>query len=360
MNKISLKLTKTYDENEILKALRESFEFIGGLDSIVKSGDTVLLKLNLTGPFRPEQAATTHPVLVKMMVRLIKECGGHPIIGDGPATIKSPIKDTGIEDVAQEEKVPAFVFEKFQQVHLSDYSIVRDISYSTDVLQADKVISMPKLKTHALTLYTGAIKNMFGAVAFEQRKALHKYKTQEEFSKLLTDIFSVRVPDLTVMDGIWGMDGIGPVHGNPVNFGVLLVSRDAVAIDALSATLLGYKIDDVQMIGRASERNLGESNLDNMFIDDSCYKERILHTANLIPTLQGGLRERFLKLVLGKIQCDSSKCSKCSACLDGCPANAITMNPYPVVDENACLHCFRCYEICFHGALSIKYKKINS
>jgi len=347
---------KNYTEKDLTRIMIEAFEYIGGLESIVKPGETVLLKLNLTGPFPPECAATTHPMIVKIVAKMVKKLKAFPIIADGPATIKSPLQETGIDNVALEEDLKAFLFEKFEKKKVDSFDIVAELMYSSDILKADKIISIPKLKTHALTMFTGAIKNMFGAVAFEQRKSLHKYKKIEDFSKILTDVYSVRVPDLTIMDGIWGMEGIGPVHGQPINLGLFIVSKDGVAVDALSTALLGYNVKDIIMINHAKAKGLGEADLNKMMFNNS-FTEKILQKVNLIPVLNGQMRERFLKIVLGTIACQTDKCIKCQECQKGCPGEAITLNPYPLIDHKKCLNCYRCYEICYNGALQIITKK---
>lgn len=356
MDKISLKICTDYNEQRVSDALDEAMNVIGGLGSIIKPGDTVLIKPNLTGPFAPEQAATTHPALVKAVVRLVKACGGIPMIGEGPATVVSPLEITGMLELAKQEEIPISLFSEFQSVCCENSYTSQLIRYSKDVLQADKVISIPKLKTHALTLFTGAIKNMFGAVEFEQRKVLHKYQSIEDFSKVLVDVFGCRIPDLTIMDGIWGMEGIGPVHGKPVNFGFLVCSKDAVAVDALSATILGYSLSDILMIQYAAEKKIGICDLSLMDIDMPDYDQKAFKY-QLIPFLKGNVRNRFLKKVLGSLACDHQKCVLCEMCKMGCPADAIAMVPYPKVDEDSCLHCYRCYEVCFHGALMINYSK---
>lgn len=356
-SKVAVKACNTYEIDELYKNLQQSIEFLGGIDKFIQPGDKVLLKVNLTGPFEPMQGATTHPNVVQALVRILKEHGAHPVIADGPATILSPLDITGMNKVAEEEDVDAFILKDYELVKKEKSLLVDEIMYSSDVLYADKVISVPKLKTHALTLYTGAIKNSFGTVAYEQRKQLHTHRSIEEFSKVLVDVFSVRVPDLFIIDGILGMSGIGPVHGNPENYNVLLASSDPVAIDTIGATLLGYNPEHVLMIQEAANLNLGENDINKVEINCD-YEEFIAKKPNIIPHFTGTKRERFISRVMGKVVFDEEKCVKCGECQNGCPGNAISLYPVQKVDEKLCLHCLRCYEVCHRGAVKINYKRL--
>lgn len=356
-SKVGIKTCNTYDIDKLYLNLQELFEYLGGLQKFIQPGDKVLLKVNLTGPFKPEQGATTHPNLVQAIVRILKEHGACPVIADGPATILSPLDITGMNQVAKEEGVKAYILDKYEPVRNEGNLIVDEIMYSSDVLQADKVITVPKLKTHALTLYTGAIKNSFGTVAYEQRKSLHTYRSIEEFSKVLVDVFRVRVPDLCIIDGILGMDGIGPVHGNAEHYNVMLASSDPVAIDTIGATLLGYDPANVLMIQEAAKLNLGESDI-NKIITNYDYEELIAKKPNIIPYFTGSRRERFISRVMGKVEFDITKCVRCGECQNGCPGGAIQLLPEQKVDEKLCLHCLRCYEVCHRGAVRINFKRL--
>lgn len=356
-SKVGIKECHTYDVHQLYESLQDLFRFLGGIERFIQPGDKVLLKVNLTGPFEPKQGATTHPALVQAIVKILKEQGACPVIADGPATILSPLEITGMNEVAKEEDVAAYILKDYEPVINEGNLIVEKIMYSSDVLKADKVITIPKLKTHALTLFTGAIKNSFGSVAYEQRKSLHAYRRIEEFSKVLVDVFRIRVPDLCIIDGILGIDGIGPVHGNPNYYNVLLASSDPVAIDTVGATLLGYNAQDILMIQEAAKLNLGENDISKIIFNCD-HKEFITKKPNIIPHFTGTRRENFIRHVMGKVEFNETKCVKCGECQNGCPGNAIILFPEQKVDEKLCLHCLRCYEVCHRGAVRINYKRL--
>lgn len=354
---VSMKQCTAYDEILLRNTMEDMLDRLGGLRSIVKAGDKVFLKVNLTGPYAPEQAATTHPAIVKVLVQMIKELKAYPVIGDGPATVSSPLDITGISKVADEEHVRAFLFSEHKEIGVENPLIVSSIKYSRDLLETDKIINIPKLKTHALTMFTGAMKNMFGAVEFSQRKSLHQYRSSDDFAKVIADVFSIRQPDLNIMDGILAMEGIGPVHGKPVQLGYLLASRDAVALDVIASSLLSYNPGDIPMFRYAAEKRLGVANRDEILVSGEHDFANTGRSFEKIPALSGVIRDRFLNIVMGSVICSKDKCSRCGDCKSGCPANAIRMDPYPLIDAHLCLHCFRCYEVCCQGAISIKLKR---
>ncbi len=350
MTNISIQKCEMYEYHLIENSLLKAFEDIH-INNIIKYGEKVLLKVNMTGPYKPEQAATTHPLVVKALVRIIKALGAFPIIGDGPATLVSPLDITGMKKVSIDEQVPAILFKNFVEVNTNSNLLLNNINYSADVINADKVISVPKLKTHALTLMSGSIKNMFGAVAFEERKRLHKYRDLYDFSKVIVDVFATRIPDLVVMDGIIGMHGIGPVQGQPFNLGVLLVGTDSVFVDSIAANILGYNDKKIDVLTLAE--NCGFGKISSKKFKNEKLMDFIRADLKLIPVLNEKTRIQFLKMALGQIACNYDLCINCNACAEGCPAGAINNESKITVDNNKCLYCFRCCEICPQGAMKV-------
>jgi len=120
------------------------------------------------------------------------------------------------------------------------------------LLEADVFITLPVLKTHALTYFTGALKNQWGCVPQHDRILLHK-----EIDRLLVSLQAIFRPKLTIMDGIVGMEGRGPVNGKPRRLDILLASRDAVALDATAMRLVGLDPAQARHIAMAAEQGLG-------------------------------------------------------------------------------------------------------
>lgn len=358
-SKVAVVICKDYDFERVKQSIRESLELIGGLEDIIKRRYKVLLKPNIAGPFPPEQGATTHPLVIKAMIQLVKETGGIPVVGDGPGTILPAFEISGIVKVADEEGIEVIPFNKngFERIEIPTGEQLKEIYFSKDVLDADIVISMPKLKTHAFVYYTGAIKNMFGALLADSRKRTHKIDDAKLFSKALVDIFTIRKPDLAVMDGIVGMEGVGPTHGQVKKTRVIVSSTDPVALDAVSSSIIGYDPMDIPTTKDAYMRGLGDGKLEEIEILGEQIDE-IRADFKKIPILSGRDKRRFMRLALGHLVVDNKKCKKCKVCVEHCPVGAIRMAPYPTIDRKICVYCYCCFELCTEGAVIFDEKSI--
>ncbi|GAI58779.1 unnamed protein product, partial [marine sediment metagenome] len=132
-------------------------------------------------------------------------------------------------------------------------------------LDADVIINLPKLKTHSLCVFTGGVKNMYGNIPSGLRQKFHaEYMKSEDFSQVLTDIFSAIRPQLTIMDGIIAMEGDGPAAGSLRRLGVILASQDTVAVDAVATKIIGLNPMDIHTTRYSDERGLGIGNLQNI------------------------------------------------------------------------------------------------
>lgn len=364
--KVSIIKCKNYDEKNVMSAIQKALELIGGLKEIIKPNDKVLLKVNLLAPTTPEMAVTTHPIIVKSMIELVREVGGIPIVADSPGFLFAGDKNeaiikSGIKEVADVLGVEALQFETierpFIEIDVLDGVWLNTIYAARLALEADVIISLPKLKTHGLTLYTGAVKNMFGAVASKTRKIAHNLAKSEKFSNALIDIYSSVKPNLAVMDAVVGMEGEGPRHGNPKQIGLIFASYDSVALDAVASKTIGYEPMDILTTKLATERGLGSGvlnkikilgeKINDVFVDFEKAKGR---EANL-PAI---LIRFFSGLVKVEPRLNEKMCKKCGICFKSCPADAIKLDPYPVINRKLCIQCYCCNELCPEGAMEIR------
>lgn len=120
------------------------------------------------------------------------------------------------------------------------------------LLESDVFITLPVLKTHALTYFTGALKNQWGCLPQYDRILLHKH-----IHTLLATIHKVLKPKLAIMDAIVGMEGRGPVNGRPRRMDLVLASRDAVALDATAMRLVGLHPERARHVAEAARQGLG-------------------------------------------------------------------------------------------------------
>ncbi|MCX5751730.1 MAG: DUF362 domain-containing protein [Candidatus Saganbacteria bacterium] len=362
-------------EEKVEKALREAFDALGGIATFIKPGNKVLLKVNALQSAKPEQAATTHPAIVKIVAKLVKEAGGIPLVGDSPgdarAHISKVLEVTGIKKAAEEAGAEILEFQKENLEVIKSPSgskCVPLINISKVVLNADVIINLPKLKTHGFTLFTGAIKNLYGCVP-GFNKALYHFQAArlDQFAQLIVDIYEIVKPTLNIMDGITAMEGDGPGAGDPKHVGALLVSTDAVAMDAVAAALVGYKPKEIPITEEAAKRKLGISDLSKIIIEGESIaslkvndfkkaRKNIFYILHYMPVwLRSILFPVILALVWVKPEIIQEKCTKCGTCIRSCPTHTIHQKHQKVkVDPKKCIMCFCCQELCEYKAIRLK------
>jgi uncharacterized protein (DUF362 family) len=247
--KVSFAKCDTYNFKEVFSAVRKAVELVGGISSFVKPGERILLKPNLLSAKEPERHITTHPEVVRALIRLVKEAGATPLLGDSPGgAIKGVARvweKTGMKKLADEENVELVNFETIGAVEIEiHHPKIKSIHVSKAVLDCDGIINIPKLKTHSLMIFTGCIKNLFGIIPGLRKAEYHKLAPfPDEFGHLLGEIY-LYVKDrirLNLVDGIVGMEGNGPSSGELRKMDVIVAGADGVAVDTAITAMLGFK-----------------------------------------------------------------------------------------------------------------------
>jgi ferredoxin len=226
-------------------------------------------------------------------------------------------------------------------------------------LDSDVVISLPKFKTHGLTVVTGAIKNSYGILPGAQKARLHRVAgTPERFQEMLVDVFRIRVPDLFLVDAVVGMEGNGPACQDLRDIGLILASDNAVALDAVIATMMGCDPGRLRFLQKAKKVGLGDFDLSKIEIIGEL---KPLPGFKLPPLggeadrqnepMQVMIRER-IRL---RPQADPALCTSCGTCVDQCPASALSLeDSVPRVNPDLCITCFCCQEICPEKAIALQ------
>jgi uncharacterized protein (DUF362 family)/Pyruvate/2-oxoacid:ferredoxin oxidoreductase delta subunit len=359
---VSIVKCQNYDEAKVLAGLRQSIDLIGGIQTFVKKGHRVLLKPNLLYGKTPDKAVTTHPAIVKGMIRIVREAGGIPFIGDSPSIggLMRAAEKAGIKRVADEMNCPLVEFNKPVLPPKGGGKIFKQLEIDQAVLEADVVINLPKLKTHSLTLLTLGIKNLFGCVP-GPRKALWHLKAGEDrktFAQILVDIYQIVQPSLTILDGIVGMEGNGPGSGDPRALGLILASQDALSLDQVVCDLLGISRKSLMTNRVAFEQGMGNDKIDVLGerMDDvkiSAFQFPILSQPDW--NIPGFLRKALRNALTSKPVVEEEVCNACNQCVEICPPNTLTRKGKGLVfDYGKCIRCFCCQEVCPEGAISIK------
>lgn len=378
MNRVSIVKCPSYQPEELSLALEKVLHPLGGLESFVQPRQKVFLKLNLVMKKDPEAGATSHPSFVEALVERIKELKGIPIIGDSPGgpytptALKNVYKGCGIEKIAL--KTGAILNYDTSQINLPHPAgkLLKNITVTRALLDADVIISLSKLKTHGMTIFTGAVKNMFGAIPGLAKAEYHlNMPNLEDFSNMLVDVCTLIKPQLSIMDAIIGMEGNGPTGGNSRKIGALLASSNPFALDVVATSLVGIKPLTVSTIQRAQERNLCSGKLQNIEVVGDSLEELMIKDFQL-PTssrninffqrwkLPNSLKIFLTKALTPSPSFDYQKCIGCQDCVRHCPPQIIKMlNKKPIPDLEGCIRCFCCQELCPHQAVEIKRPWLN-
>ncbi|AHF06045.1 DUF362 domain-containing protein [Desulfitobacterium metallireducens] len=368
--KVVLKYCPEYTA-DVEGILRQGLQGLGGMSAFVKPGQKVLLKVNLLMKKRPEEAVTTHPSVVEAVVHLVQEAGGIPIIGDspgGPYTIgalQGIYARSGLKDVA--ERTGALLNLDVGQTGVAhpEGKIVKSLTVTKSVTDADVVITLSKLKTHGMMTFTGAVKILFGVIPGLLKAEYHlKMPDVRNFADLLVDIVTWVKPSLSIMDGIVGMEGDGPSAGKPRSVGALLLSQDPFALDVVASHLIGLKPEKVPTIMAARERGLPSRLEEVDWIGDARSLWKIQNfvlpktsSINFIDSVP--LPKKAKSFLLNRVRprpyFQHDLCIGCKDCFKNCPPKALVMNEQnrPVVDLDACIRCFCCQELCPHHAIEI-------
>ncbi|MBD3247289.1 DUF362 domain-containing protein [Candidatus Pacearchaeota archaeon] len=356
IEKVFVVKCNSYNQKKVDKAVSKALKSIG-FNAKDYKGKKVLIKPNVLGSFTKEKqkAITTHPSLVKAVCKILKKAGVKKIfIGDSSfmGTPKA-FKKSGIEKVAKQYSVDKkpLIFEQDKLVKIKDSKakILKDFPISKKASNADLIINMPKMKTHSLAQVTLGIKNLYGLIPGGLKQRLHTKASGRRFSEILVDIYQNMKPQLNILDGVIGMEGEGPSSGTSKKAGLILASRNAIALYIAASKIMGFKPKKIPAIKYALKRKLY-----------SGYKFELIGMKKLpkIPFKKSsksksvsGARALFRKEK--PIVCDVQKCIKCGTCAKHCPVNAITLKPYPVIDKKKCIRCFCCMEVCPVHALSL-------
>ncbi|MFA5411177.1 MAG: DUF362 domain-containing protein [Candidatus Omnitrophota bacterium] len=359
--KVSLVRCTNYEAALVSKAVKEAVDLIGGITNFIRPQSRVLVKPNLLLGTGPESGITTHPEVVRAVIKLLKGINCKIFLGDAPWASNTQIdnvdevyKNSGMKMVSEEEGIELVKFDKRRWREKFPLAAWLD--------HCDYLVSIPKLKTHEVTVLTAAIKNLFGLVSGPYRLELHKkYFPRREFARMLVDVYQETRPALTVVDGITAMEGDGPGTGGKTRqAGLLLAGSDAVALDSVAAIIMGIEPFSIPTTREAARRGLGEADIAQIEVLGEKLKDVIgkpfqLPVSSMARKLPRPVVEIAKKLIRFYPKIDDHNCIRCGTCIRACPKKVISMRANKVViDYRGCISCFCCQEACPASAIKIK------
>ncbi len=340
--------------------MRNGLDLLGSPEKFIKPGNRILIKPNMLSAKEPDYAVTTHPEIIAAVGEVVLDCAGKIVLGDSPAGMTKNVakywQKTGIAEVARHLGITPVSFE---DGGIKSFAAPGGfVNISRIALEADGIINLPKLKTHQLTLMTGAVKNMFGTVPGFRKGYLHSLAPEPlPFSRFIVSIFREVIPNLTIMDAVQVMEGNGPSSGQPRHVGALLISEDALALDSVAAKILGMKDKDLPIFKAAYEAGLWEWNRDNDDMVGDALDSYIVPNFKLpdvsrLERIPSFVKNNLKKLIWIRPMSNPAICNACELCVDSCPQEAMSMTrDFPRIDYKKCIKCGCCDEVCPENAI---------
>jgi uncharacterized protein (DUF362 family)/ferredoxin len=301
----------------------------------------------------------------RVLVELCREAGGEVSLGEsgiGYTINEISFRLSGLLELCERLGVPFHDFEATGAVErrLDKNPWVKRIYIARPVMEADVVITVPKMKTHMMTYITGAIKIIHGVLPGAQKPLMHFYTgSATNFSYFLVDTWAWVRPALTVMDGIVGMGGRGPLHGYTIPSGALLLSRDPIALDVTACRLMEIDPRKAPTNRAGAERGVGIDDPDRIQIKgesvDKLKRPYNPSLAWLFSHYPGWLQKpgTYAVVRMADVTVDQDKCRRCETCVEACTTQSLRLpdEGAPVRDRKRCAYCFRCLHVCPNGAV---------
>lgn len=411
-SKVAVVYCGSYDRDKVYRAMCRGIDMIGGIENFVCKDERILVKPNFLVPSEPDKAVITHPSVITAMLRILHEHGYADVCcGDSPGhgSLSSALAKAGLDDVLKQYGVSQADMSDEVSVEFPEGIMAKQFWMTRDAAESDAVISLSKMKTHALEKITGAVKNVYGLICGYRKAAGHvKYPNASVFAGMLADIHRCVKPRLHIMDGITAMEGNGPGSGTPVNMNVLLLSTDPVALDAVFCRLVDLDPELVPTNVQGEESGIGTYHFENIDIIyavqddnavsgaadadasvDACGGKIAPHAAR-IGTAEGcaaisadelyekhgrpdfdvdrnGSKKTFLSRfsdvmtsIARRPYIDEKLCIKCGICTEHCPVPGKAVDfrgdrsRPPVYDYKKCIRCYCCQEMCPQHAIKVR------
>lgn len=317
INKTPVSIVSGKDPENMVK---NALNYIGGLDKFV-SGDEAFIKPNLgswitTGvPNYVNRWATTKPEIIVGIIKELNKIGiNHITVGDGSfldQDMTVQLEDSGMKEKVEDAggKVIDLDRSGHERVEVSD-DLTLEIA--EPVLSTNNLINVPVMKTHIQTKLTLGIKNLKGVVSKSSKRAMHR----GDLEKYLALLCKTIRPKLTIVDGLVGMEGLGPaVFGKPKNPGLIVAGIDPVAVDTVTAKIMGHDPKKIEHITLSNELGIGISEMEEI----NLFGEPIGKSIHPFEPAQLGVKNIIKQLDIDEIRyfgTEGAAESECTGCIN--------------------------------------------
>lgn len=365
---VALVRCSSYEKQEVKQAVEKGIGLLGGVEQFAYSGERILLKPNILWPTDPARCIITHPSVVWATAKVFQKTGVHLSYGDSSAGFsksEGAFKRCGYDQTLRSLGVRQKLFRQNEEIVYSEGISGKRLQIAEEVLAADGVVNIAKLKSHGLTRLTGAVKNTFGCVVGMTKGDYHaRFPDAYDFSRLLVDIAKRVRPRLHIMDAVEAMEGNGPQSGTPKKLGILLFSTDPIALDAVACRLIHLKSEYVPTIIAGVEAGLGIGDEENITLVGDEITDFIDRSFDVVrlppePLPQKGILSAIKRYFLPRPVISPKACVKCGRCVLVCPVTPKALKQQsreypPRYDYRRCIRCYCCHEVCPEKAISIK------
>lgn len=358
-----------YDEIKVAEVIKQGIDMLGGVGRFVKTGERILLKPNMLVGKAPEKAVTTHPVVFRAVAEIFQDAGGILSFGDSPGfgRIETVARRTGLLPVAEELNITHADFRTGRTVSFPEGQVIKQFTIAEGALDTDGIISLPKFKTHALTRFTGAVKNQFGCIPGILKGEFHgRMNKMDRFAGMLVDLNLFLRPRLYIMDGIVAMEGNGPHNGKPRKMEALLFSTDPVALDAVACRLANLDPALVPTavwgerfgLGSFSKVSVKGETVESLACNEFDANRKADFSVDTMHPILSRVMKNYL---VPRPVIREERCIKCGNCVKMCPVTPKAVDfvdmekkDVPRYNYKNCIRCYCCQEICPEGAIEVE------
>ena len=370
---------RSYDPETVYEAVRLGVRELGGMEAFLRPEERVLVKPNFLKPADADTAVTTHPAVILAVLRLLREAGCTSVrFGDSPGhgTGAQAAEAIGLGPAAELYGASLAPMTEEIRVSFPEGMTEKEFWFAREVTEADAIIGVSKMKTHALMRITGAVKNLFGLLCGTRKAREHvRFPNAGLFARMLVDIHRCVKPRLHIMDAVVAMEGNGPGAGTPTPLNLLLFSADPVALDAVFCALIRLDPESVATNAQGEAMGLGTYHAENIRLllaepgpeprtaemDVAAFAEVYGNPAFDAQRQEKGMLTRGLELLERFTRhpvIDKDLCVRCGVCVSHCPVPGKALSfrngkdQPPVYDRRKCIRCYCCQEMCPKKAIT--------